>query len=240
MASNTNIEWTDRTWNPTTGCDKVSPGCKNCYAEKMSKRLKGMGVKKYQNNFKLTLHPETLDDPCKWRKPSKVFVNSMSDLFHEDVPLGFILDVFATMIACPQHTFQILTKRSKRLLELSQYIFWPDNVWMGVSVEGRRQTNRIDDLRLVNAKVRFLSCEPLLHDLGILDLEEIHWVIVGGESGPNARPMYQDWAHDILSQCIVHKVAFFMKQLGGHPNKRHDLDSFPNALKVREFPISIN
>ena len=237
----TKIEWTDRTWNPTTGCDKVSPGCKNCYAERMSNRLQKMGVTKYRNNFKVTLHPETLDDPRKWRKPSKVFVNSMSDLFHNDVPLWFIFDVFDVMRQCPQHTFQILTKRSERLLDASQLIGWPDNVWMGVSVEDERRKNRIDDLRKVPAKVRFLSCEPLLGSLteSSLDLTGIDQVIVGGESGPGSRMMNSIWVYQIKHACKRQDVAFFFKQWGGVNKAKtgrlldgKTYSEFPNAVNI--------
>jgi len=240
MATKTKIQWTDRTWNPTTGCSKVSRGCANCYAEKMSNRLQKMGVNKYRNNFELTLHESVIDEPRKWRKPGMVFVNSMSDLFHKDVPLEFIQRVFTVMRECPTQTFQILTKRSERLLELSSEIDWPNNVWMGVSVEGYRRKNRIDDLRKTAAKVRFLSCEPLIGYLGHMKLEGIHQVIVGGESGSGARPMDLAWVYDIKSQCVGNSVAFFMKQLGGHPDKRGDIDSFPAELRVREFPNTVN
>lgn len=228
LANHSGIEWTEATWNPTTGCDRVSPGCDNCYALTLAKRLKAMGSEKYQADgdprtsgpgFKLTLHPEVLDLPRTWRQSRVVFVDSMSDLFHPDVPLGFIREVFDVMQETPQHTYQILTKRSQRLRKLAPDLNWPPNVWMGVSVENDRFRFRIDHLRAVPAAVRFLSLEPLLGPLPNLDLTEIHWVIVGGESGPRARPMEQDWVEDILDQCTAVAVPFFFKQWGGRTPK---------------------
>lgn len=210
-----NIEWTEMTWNPVTGCSKVSAGCKFCYAERMAKRLQAMGVERYRNGFAVTLHEDLLDVPRSWRQPRLVFVNSMSDLFHEDVPLEFIRRVFSTMLATPQHTYQILTKRSQRLKELAPELAWASNVWMGVSVEDARVVHRIDDLRSVPATVRFLSCEPLIGPLENLNLEGIHWVIVGGESGPGARPMRSEWVQGIRRQCRKARVPFFFKQWGG-------------------------
>ncbi len=215
MAAKSHIEWTEMTWNPVTGCSKVSAGCKFCYAERMAKRLQAMGVERYRNGFKVALHEDLLDAPRTWRLPRLVFVNSMSDLFHEDVPLEFIRRVFSTMIATPQHTYQILTKRSTRLRELAPELVWPPNVWMGVSVEDQRVMHRIDDLRSVPASVRFLSCEPLIGPLDNLLLEGIHWVIVGGESGPGARPMQREWVESIRRQCRRARVPFFFKQWGG-------------------------
>lgn len=215
MATKTHIEWTEMTWNPVTGCSKVSAGCKFCYAERMAKRLQAMGLERYRNGFAVTLHEDLLDVPRSWRHPRLVFVNSMSDLFHEDVPLEFIRRVFSTMIATPQHTYQILTKRSQRLKELAPELAWPANVWMGVSVEDARVVARIDHLRAVQAAVRFLSCEPLIGPLENLDLEGIHWVIVGGESGPGARPMRTEWVQSIRRQCRKARVPFFFKQWGG-------------------------
>lgn len=215
MATKSDIEWTEMTWNPVTGCTKVSQGCKHCYAERMAKRLTAMGNARYANGFNVTLHPDLLDAPKKWREPRTIFVNSMSDLFHEDVPLEFIQKVFATMAACPQHTFQVLTKRSERLKEVADRLFWPRNVWMGVSVEDVRVLSRVEDLQAVPAKVRFLSCEPLIGPLDSLPLDGIHWVIVGGESGPGARPMQREWVDSILAQCEAADVAFFFKQWGG-------------------------
>lgn len=203
------------TWNPVTGCSKVSAGCKLCYAETMAKRLKAMGVYRYRNGFKVTLQPDLLDTPLKWKQPRIVFVNSMSDLFHEAVPFQFIKKVFATMVDCPQHTFQILTKRSKRLVEVARELPWPENIWMGVSVENDEVLHRIHDLQVVPAFVRFLSCEPLIGPLNSLPLENINWVIVGGESGPGARPMNQEWVKSIFRQCKNANVPFFFKQWGG-------------------------
>ena len=215
MASESSIEWTDATWNPVTGCTKVSQGCKHCYAERMSARLHLMGSARYRNGFAVTLHEDLLEAPRRWSKPRLIFVNSMSDLFHEDVPEEFIARVFATMKACPQHTFQVLTKRSERLRELAPRLPWPKNVWMGVSVEDERVQSRILDLAEVPAHVRFLSCEPLIGPLRSLPLKGIHWCIVGGESGPKARPMERWWVESILRQCKAADVAFFFKQWGG-------------------------
>lgn len=203
------------TWNPVTGCTKVSQGCKRCYAERMAKRLTAMGSDRYRNGFKVTLHPDLLEVPRKWRQPRVVFVNSMSDLFHEDIPLAYITRVFETMRACPQHTFQVLTKRSDRLAALAGRLQWPKNVWMGVSVEDSRVVSRIGDLSTVPAAVRFLSLEPLIGPLEGLPLSGIHWVIVGGESGPRARPMRKEWVDSIYRQCRDAGVPFFFKQWGG-------------------------
>lgn len=212
--SKTSIEWTEQTWNPSTGCSKISSGCQNCYAEKMAKRLKAMGVKKYANGFELTTHPQTLREPYTWKKGRVVFVNSMSDLFHEDMPLEFIQEVFKVMNENPQHTFQVLTKRSERLLNLSDDLKWSSNIWMGVTVEDSNQKFRINHLRAVPAKVKFLSCEPLLNDLEELQLKNIDWVIVGGESGNKARPMEKEWVVNIKQQCETEGIAFFFKQWG--------------------------
>lgn len=211
MAStSTAIEWTDKTWNPTTGCNKVSPGCKHCYAETITKRFHT----NFPNGFEFTLHPERLGEPLKWRKPSRIFVNSMSDLFHEQMPINFLVQVFEVMKKADHHIFQILTKRHERLVELAPLLPWPDNVWMGVSVENQKYAHRIDYLRKVPAKVRFLSCEPLLGPLE-LDLTGIHWVITGGESGPKHRPIKEEWVRSIKDQCRENEVAFFHKQWGG-------------------------
>lgn len=215
MPKATQIEWTNMTWNPVTGCTKVSQGCKHCYAERMAKRLKAMGSPRYANEFKVTLHHDLLEVPKKWKRPRVIFVNSMSDLFHPEVPLEFILEVFQVMRDCPHHIFQVLTKRSERLLEFSSLIDWPDNVWMGVSVEDSKVRHRIDDLRKTDAKVRFLSLEPLIGPLDNLDLSGIHWAIVGGESGPKARAIKADWVRSIQKQCAKAQVAFFFKQWGG-------------------------
>lgn len=215
MAQNSAIEWTETTWNPLTGCTKISPGCKHCYAERMSLRLQAMGQANYANGFKLTLHEQMLEVPLRWKKPRFVFVNSMSDLFHQEVPEEFIQRVFGVMRRASWHVFQVLTKRSDRLVKLSSEIDWPGNVWMGVSVEQSDYTFRIDHLRQTKAKVRFLSLEPLLGPLESLNLERIHWVIAGGESGPGARPMEEAWVTEIRDQCLEAEVPFFFKQWGG-------------------------
>ena len=214
MTTKSSIEWTELTWNPVTGCTKVSQGCKNCYAERMAKRLKEMGVSQYRNGFQVTLAPQVLDDPYGWRKPRIVFVNSMSDLFHERVPEAYIQRVFRVMLETPQHTYQVLTKRADRLAELSASIEWPDNVWMGVSVEDQRATFRISDLLRCGAKLKFLSVEPLIGPIRRLPLRGIDWVIVGGESGPRARPMKKAWVQSIHMACQKSEVAFFFKQWG--------------------------
>ena len=215
MPTKSNIEWTEMTWNPVTGCTKISQGCKRCYAERMAKRLVAMGSERYRNGFRVTVHPDLLDVPRKWRQPRVVFVNSMSDLFHEDVPEAYIARVFETMRDCSHHTFQILTKRADRLAALADRLPWPKNVWMGVSVEDSRVLERIDCLRSVPAAIRFLSLEPLIGPLDNLRLDRIDWVIVGGESGPKARPMKREWVTSILKQCRIAGAAFFFKQWGG-------------------------
>jgi protein gp37 len=215
MGSVSRIEWTERTWNPVTGCKKISQGCKHCYAERMAMRLRLMGSERYRAAFEPTLHWDLVDAPRGWRHPRTVFVNSMSDLFQTDVTEEFIARVFQTMVACPQHTFQVLTKRGPRLRKLARRLPWPANVWMGVSIENQRMLSRIDDLKTVPAAVRFLSCEPLLGPLDDLPLSGIDWVIVGGESGPRARPMSPEWARSILEQCRRAGVAYFFKQWGG-------------------------
>ncbi len=220
MAADSSIEWTQMTWNPVTGCSKVSEGCRNCYAERMAKRLRAMGNGRYVNGFSVTLHDDLVDLPRRLRRPRVIFVNSMSDLFHEKVPLDFIRRVFATMEACPQHTFQVLTKRSRRLRELAERLRWPANVWMGVSIEDGRVVHRVADLRCAPARVRFLSCEPLIGPLDALPLADIDWVIVGGESGPGARPMKREWVNSIRRQCRRADVPFFFKQWGGANKKR--------------------
>jgi protein gp37 len=215
MAANSKIEWTECTWNPVTGCTRISMGCLNCYAERMTRRLQAMGQPNYRNGFKLTLHPHMLELPLRWRRPRMIFVNSMSDLFHEDVPLDFIEQVFSVMQQAPQHCFQVLTKRSERLAKLSPRLRWPDNVWMGVTVESEDYRFRIEHLRQTNAAVKFLSLEPLLSSLPNIDLTGIDWVILGGESGPGARPMQPEWVTDIRDQCLAAQVPFFFKQWGG-------------------------
>jgi len=218
MASSS-IEWTELTWNPTTGCDKVSAGCKFCYAEIMSRRLEAMGVEKYKDGFKIRTHEAALAIPHGWKKPAMVFVNSMSDLFHKEVPLEFIQKVFRVMNDCPHLIFQVLTKRSNRLAEDWKHLNWSQNIWMGVSVEDEKVKHRIDSLRKVPAAVRFLSCEPLIGPLPKLNLRGIDWVIVGGESGASPRPMKEEWAISIRDQCEKHDVAFFFKQWGGRNKK---------------------
>ena len=213
------IEWTEMTWNPTTGCDKISAGCKFCYAEVMSKRLQAMGLEKYKDNFEVRIHEDALDTPYTWKNSKVVFVNSMSDLFHKDIPLDFIKKVFKVMNNNPQHVFQVLTKRAERLLELHTELKWTHNIWMGVSVENEKVKNRIDFLRNTNARVKFLSLEPLIGPLPNLNLENIDWVIVGGESGHRPRPMDVDWVIDIQEQCKEKDVAFFFKQWGGKNKK---------------------
>ncbi len=216
------IEWTEMTWNPTTGCDKISAGCKHCYAEVMSKRLYAMGVEKYSNNFKITVHEDELETPYTWKKPKVVFVNSMSDLFHKDVPIGFIQKVFRVMKENPQHVFQVLTKRADllRYYDSEGLLEWTHNIWMGVSVENAKVENRIKLLQETSARVKFLSLEPLIGPLKNLNLTCIDWVIVGGESGRKPRPMKEEWVTDIKNQCVNANVAFFFKQWGGTNKKK--------------------
>ena len=217
MTTQSRIEWTESTWNPVTGCSKVSPGCKHCYAVDMAHRLKAMGAAGYENGFAVTLHPSRLNDPLKRRKATTYFVNSMSDLFHEAVPFDFIDKIIETVRACPQHTFQILTKRAERMAEYAADREVPSNAWLGVSVENRRHgVPRIDVLRSIDAVVRFLSVEPLLEDVGSLQLNGIAWVIVGGESGPRARAMKAEWVRSVREQCGAADVPFFFKQWGAH------------------------
>jgi protein gp37 len=215
------IEWTDVTWNPVTGCNKISPGCKHCYAERLSKRLKATGMEKYRNGFAVTLHPDTLDIPLRWRKPRSIFVNSMSDLFHDEVPDEFIAQVFDVMTRADWHRYQVLTKRPERVVGLNAQLPWPGQIWMGASVENSDYEHRIDLLRDTDAAIKFLSLEPLLSPLPDLDLEGIDWVIVGGESGPGAREMKEEWAIDIRDQCHAAGVPFYFKQWGGVFKKRH-------------------
>ena len=237
MATKSSIEWTEATWNPVTGCTKVSPGCKHCYAERMTARLQAMGQANYANGFELTLQPHMLELPLRWKKPQTIFVNSMSDLFHTGVPLAYMREVFDVMARAHWHRFQVLTKRAERLEELSPLLSWASNVWMGVSVENAGYTNRIDRLRRTEAQVKFLSLEPLLGPLPGLDLGGIDWVIVGGESGPGARPMDPAWATDLRDQCQRANVPFFFKQWGGTNKKRAG-----RALEGRvwdEMPIRV-
>lgn len=218
----TKIEWTENTWNPVTGCTKISSGCKNCYAEVMTRRLKAMGQDKYKNGFRLTLHPEVLSEPYTWKKPKMIFVNSMSDLFHKDVPLEFIQKIFHVIKENPQHVFQVLTKRADILMyyDSEGWLDWPHNLWMGVTVENSDVINRIDYLRNTGARVKFLSCEPLLSSLTEMNLNNIDWVIVGGESGRTPRPIKEEWVLDIKEQCKRSKVAFYFKQWGGTNKKK--------------------
>jgi protein gp37 len=215
MATNSSIEWTEATWNPVTGCSKLSPGCQHCYAERMAKRLQAMGLSNYARGFRVTLQEQILTAPLTWRRPKRIFVNSMSDLFHESVPADFIHRVFEIMEKADWHTYQVLTKRSRRLVELDSGLEWSPHVWMGVSVESERYKHRIDHLRQCRARVKFLSLEPLLGPLEHLDLRDIGWVIAGGESGPGARPMQAEWVLDIRDQCRQARVPFFFKQWGG-------------------------
>jgi protein gp37 len=213
--STTTIEWTEVTWNPVTGCSKVSPGCLNCYAERMARRLQAMGQPNYRDGFAVRTHEHMLEVPLSWTRSRMVFVNSMGDLFHEEVAIDFIKRVFETMERTPWHTYQLLTKRAERLAEVAPLLPWPDNVWMGVTVEDNERLGRVDQLRNVASAVRFLSIEPLLGPLPDLDLDRIDWVIVGGESGPRARPMRQEWVCSIRDACIDRSVPFFFKQWGG-------------------------
>ena len=236
------IEWTEMTWNPTTGCTKLSAGCKFCYAEVMARRLKAMGIDKYKTGFKLAIHEDALDIPYGWKGSRIVFVNSMSDLFHKEVPLEFIKRVFNVMNENPQHTFQVLTKRSDVLLKYDKELNWTSNIWMGVSVEDDRVLNRIDDLRKTSALVKFLSLEPLIGPLGELELTNIDWVIVGGESGRKPRPMDPRWVLDIKSQCKKNNVAFFFKQWGGTNKKKtgrllngRTYDEMPRVMRKKRI-----
>jgi len=242
MAQNSKIEWTESTWNPVTGCTKISAGCKNCYAERMALRLKAVGSPNYTKGFKVTLHHHALEIPLRWKKPRTIFVNSMSDLFHKNIPFDFILKVFDVMSRASHHRFQILTKRSGRLLELSSRLIWPENVWMGVTVENADCGFRIDDLRQTPAVIKFISFEPILGSIPNIDLENIDWVIVGGESGPNARPMKPQWAIDIRDQCLSADVPFFFKQWGGINKKKNGRkldgrtwDEMPRTPKLLEL-----
>lgn len=220
MSASSKIEWTSASWNPVTGCTKISLGCQNCYAERMARRLKAMGNPNYSNGFNVTLHPQMLTRPLLWKKPCHIFVNSMSDLFHEDVPLDFIKNVFNTMKKSKKHIFQVLTKRSERLLKLSSELEWPQNVWMGVTIEHEKYVDRLNELAKIPATVKFLSLEPLLSPIQCLNLDKIDWVIVGGESGPGARPMEKGWVVDLKNQCLDQGTPFFFKQWGGVRKKK--------------------
>ena len=236
MSSDSRIEWTEATWNPCTGCTKISAGCQNCYAERLSERLKEMGQEKYKNGFKLTVHEDALEIPLTWSKPKKIFVNSMSDLFHKDVPKSFILKVFNVMNRANQHQYQILTKRAERIRELDKYLPWNPNIWMGVTVENNDYVNRIDFLRKSSAHIKFISFEPLIGPINDANLEGIDWVIVGGESGPNSRPIERNWVIQLRNQCRKDGVPFFFKQWGGINKKKNGrildgriYNEFPNT-----------
>lgn len=238
----TKIEWTDSTWNPITGCTKISPGCTHCYAEVMTRRLKAMGQEKYANGFDVTLHEECLEEPLRWKRPHTIFVCSMSDLFHNEVPFEFIDKVMSTIIRTPQHRYQLLTKRAERMAEYFLTHDIPENVWLGVTVEAQSSKSRIDCLRVLNASKRFLSCEPLIENLGELDLRNIDWVIVGGESGPKARPMKKEWIDSIREQTESQGGIFFFKQWGtwgsdGVKRSKHANGKLIDGKVVQEMPV---
>ena len=241
MSTQSTIEWTESTWNPVTGCTKISAGCLNCYAERMAKRLRAMGQQRYRNGFKVTLQTEALEEPYKWKKPRIVFVNSMSDLFHEEIPLEFMQDVFKVMNKNIRHTFQILTKRSERLRELAPLLEWSQNIWIGVTIENNDYVYRVDDLRTVGASIKFISLEPLLGPVPDLEFDGIDWIIVGGESGPGARPMEEKWVLDIKKKCEnEHNIPFFFKQWGGVNRKKtgrtlqgKTWDNYPKVVREK-------
>ncbi|MCF8011803.1 MAG: phage Gp37/Gp68 family protein [Clostridiales bacterium] len=239
MAITTKIQWTESTWNPVTGCSKVSEGCRNCYAERLAKRLKAMGNPRYKNGFRVTIHPDLVDLPLRWKKSRTIFVNSMSDLFHEEIPDKFIFEIFNTMTEANHHIFQVLTKRSNRLAELAAELPWPDNIWIGVTVENQDVINRIHDLKKTGAKVKFISAEPLIENLPGLPLQDIDWVIAGGETGPKARPMHASWVINILNQCSKKNIPFFFKHWGGTNKKKNGRllygrtwDEFPKKQSI--------
>ena len=241
MSEQTSIEWTNSTWNPVTGCHKISPGCKNCYAARLAPRLRAMGNPRYANGFEVTLHSDLVELPTKWTKPKKIFVNSMSDLFHTEVPLDFIQSVFSTIVTANHHTFQVLTKRPEQALKMAVELPWPTNLWMGVSVENSDYLHRVDTLRQIPARTRFLSLEPLIGAIPNVDLSGIDWVIVGGESGPGARKIEEDWVRSIRDQCEESGVRFFFKQWGGTNKKRsgrmldnRTWDDFPLTVDTEE------
>ncbi len=235
--SKTKIEWTDTTWNPMTGCTPISDGCKNCYAIKMARRLKAMGNHRYRNGFAVTLHPDLIDAPLKWKKSRMVFVNSMGDMFHEDIPFEYIQRVFKTMGEAKQHVFQVLTKRSSRMLELAPHLPWSENIWLGVTVESGKYLHRTDNLKGTPAKVKFLSVEPMIGPVDGLNLKGIDWVIVGGESGHHARVIEKDWAIEVRDNCTSSSVPFFFKQWGG-PNKRKTGKLLEGKV-WDQFPVSL-
>lgn len=243
-SSKTKIEWTESTWNPITGCTPISPGCKNCYAMRLAKRLRAMGNARYSNGFQVTLHEDLLRAPLSWKKPRLIFVNSMSDLFHEDVPIEYIQRIFKTMREARQHTFQVLTKRSSRMAKIADQIDWPLNVWMGVTIESGDYNYRADNLRATKAAVRFLSIEPMIDQVSGIDLKGIDWVIVGGESGPKSRPMNENWVKEIRDLCVSANVSFFFKQWGGVNKKKtgrlldgKNWDEYPNQ-RICPYPQS--
>lgn len=235
MSGKTKIEWTECSWNPITGCTKISDGCKNCYAERLTKRLVAMHNPRYFNGFQVTVHDDLIEAPKKWKTPRKIFVNSMSDLFHVSVSDDIILRIFKTMNECPQHQFQVLTKRPERLQELGKLINWTDNIWMGVTVESNAYLNRIDYLRDSDAHIKFISAEPLLSDLDDIDLQGVDWIIVGGESGPGAREIKKEWVENILLSARRHNTAFFFKQWGGTNKKKNGREL--NGQTYDEYPI---
>ncbi|MBU4267429.1 MAG: phage Gp37/Gp68 family protein [Acidobacteria bacterium] len=234
MALNTSIEWTESTWNPVTGCSKISAGCKNCYAERMAKRLKAMGQKNYAKGFSLSLHQNVLTNPVKWKKPQRIFVNSMSDLFHEQVPFSFVQDVFDIMNQANWHCFQVLTKRAERLNKVANLLDWGNNIWAGVTVESNEYIYRIDLLRSLPAKIKFISFEPLIGPIGNVDLQGIDWVIVGGESGPYARAIDEEWVIEIRDQCLKMDIPFFFKQWGGWNKKKNG--SLLQGINWKQMP----
>lgn len=242
MAQQSSIEWTEATWNPVTGCTKISPGCKFCYAERMARRLKAMGQDRYRNGFEVTLQDDLVELPLHWKSPRIIFVNSMSDLFHQAIPLEFIQKCFRTMAQASQHTFQILTKRPERVADLASQLVWPSNIWMGTSIESAKYSWRAHELQKVPSKVRFLSVEPLLGPIRRLPLKGIHWVIVGGESGPGARPLLEEWVVQIRDRCLEYRVPFFFKQWGGVQKSRagrlldgRTWDEMPNLTLSEHF-----
>lgn len=240
MSSSSSIEWTDATWNPVVGCTKISPGCKNCYAEALTERFRGVPGHPFEKGFELRLVPNKLLEPAKWRSPRKIFTCSISDLFHEAIPQHYIESVFDVMVKADWHTYQVLTKRSERLLQISAQLPWPDYIWMGVSVENSDYVHRIDHLIGTPARVRFLSLEPLLGPIPRLELNGIDWVIVGGESGPKARPMNPAWAREIRDQCNRAGVAFFLKQLGGARGKRGGEEALLDGKLWHQFPAKLS
>lgn len=234
MSFNSSIEWTESTWNPVTGCSKISAGCINCYAERMAKRLQAMGQKNYANGFSISLHQSSLKNPVKWKKPQRIFVNSMSDLFHEQIPFSFIQDVFTVMNQANWHCFQVLTKRAERLSEVADLLNWGDNIWAGVTVESNDYIERIDLLRAIPAKVKFISFEPLIGSIGTVDLFGIDWVIVGGESGPHSRKIEEEWVVEIRDQCLQMGIPFFFKQWGGWNKKKNG--SLLQGINWKQMP----